>query len=71
MRDNCISQTDNTLIDSVMKFVTAANHRPLNPDTDEFRQFVENQSEAVAEFAAKHPEIDLSAEIERWKSLKM
>ena len=69
MRDNCISQSDNALIDSVMKFVTAANHRPLNPDTDEFRQFVRNQSEAVAEFTAKHPEIDLSAEIEHWKEL--
>ena len=69
MRDNCISQADNALIDSVMKFVTAANHRPLNPDTYEFRQFVRNQSEAVAEFAAKHPEIDLSAEIEHWKEL--
>lgn len=71
MRDNCISQADNALIDSVMKFVTAANHRPLNPDTDEFRQFVRNQSEAVAEFTANHPEIDLSAEIEHWKGLKM
>lgn len=69
MRDNCISQSDNALIDSVMKFVTAANHRPLNPDTDEFRLFVRNQSEAVAEFAANHPEIDLSAEIEHWKEL--
>ena len=69
MRDNCISQSDNALIDSVMRFVTAANHRPLNPDTDEFRQFVRNQSEAVAEFTAKHPEIDLSAEIEHWKEL--
>ena len=69
MRDNCISSADNTLIDSVMKFVTAANHRPLNSDTDDFRQFVKNQTNAVAEFATLHPQIDLSAEIEHWKTL--
>ena len=68
MRDNCISQGDNALIDSVMKIVTAVNHRPLNPDTDEYRQFATNQLNAVMLFAAQNPHVDLSAEIEHWKA---
>lgn len=66
MRENCISQADNALIDSVMKFVTAINHRPLNPDTDEYRQFATNQYDAITRFAAQNPHIDLRAEIEHW-----
>ena len=69
MRDNCISPRDNALIDEVAKIMAAANHRPLNPDTDEFRQFAANQLDAVVRFANQHPQIDLSAEIEHWKEL--
>ena len=67
MRDNCFSQTDNALIDEVAKIMAAINHRPLNPNTDEYRQFVANQLDAVTRFAKLHPQIDLSGEIEHWK----
>ena len=69
MRDNCISPRDNALIDEVAKIMAAVNYRPLNPDTDEFRQFAANQLDAVVRFANQHPQIDLSAEIEHWKEL--
>lgn len=67
MRDNCINQSDNILIDNVIKFVTAANHRPLNPGTDEHKLFVKQQLDIAAQLTNLHPQIDLSEEIEKLK----
>ncbi|MBO7496408.1 MAG: GSCFA domain-containing protein [Salinivirgaceae bacterium] len=63
IRNNCIDKADNALMDEISKIITAANHRPLNPDTEEHKQFAKRQREITTQFAMSHPYIDLSEEI--------
>ena len=65
IRNKCIGKTYNELMDEVAKITTAANHRPLNPDTEEFKLFVKRQLDIASEFASRHPNIDISEEISK------
>lgn len=67
--DTCFSKDELSLIDEISRIESAVRHRPLNPDTDEFRQFAEKQKSAVEKLASLHPEIDLTSELDHWKSL--
>lgn len=46
------------------KLVAAAQHRPLNPDTAQYREFVRAMREKAARLQEKYPQIDLTAELE-------
>jgi hypothetical protein len=69
LRESCISQADNSLMESISKITAAVRHRPLNPDTDEFRLFASKQLANVRQLASQHPDIDFSAEITHWESM--
>jgi hypothetical protein len=68
VRENCISQADNALMDNIAKIIAATRHRPLNPNSDEFRLFAAKQLADVRQMASQHPEIDFSNEITHWES---
>jgi hypothetical protein len=52
------------LLPQIEKIVRATEHRPLSPDTEEHAAFRRTMLAAAKEFAACHPEIDFSTEIE-------
>jgi hypothetical protein len=52
------------LLPQIEKIVRATEHRPFSPDTEEHAAFRRKILAEAKEFAARHPEIDLSAEIE-------
>ena len=66
LRESCFSPKDKALMDSIAKITAAVKHRPLNPDSDEFRQFANKQLSTVREMASQHPEIDFSNELSHW-----
>ena len=47
----------------------ARKHRPLFPESDEFIKFKNNHLTKVCELAQKHPEVDLSDEIEYFSNI--
>ena len=52
------------LLPQIEKIVRAMEHRPFSPDGEEYATFRRTMLGHAREFAALHPEIDLSAEIE-------
>jgi len=52
------------LLPEIERIVRAAEHRPFGPDTAEHAAFRRATLEKARDLAARHPEIDLSAEIE-------
>jgi hypothetical protein len=51
------------LLPAIEKIVRATEHRPFEPDTEEHMRFRAATLTRTREFAAIHPEVDLSAEI--------
>ncbi|MBR2194501.1 MAG: GSCFA domain-containing protein [Salinivirgaceae bacterium] len=69
LRENCFDQPDLVLMDNIAKINSAIEHRPLNPNTDEFKQFIINQLNAVQQLAAQHTNIDFTHEISHWEKM--
>lgn len=69
LRENCFDQPDLVLMDNISKINAAIEHRPLNPNTDEFKQFIVNQLTAVQQLASQHPNIDFTHEISHWEKI--
>ena len=69
LRENCFSQHDIALMDNIAKIKAAIEHRPLNPNTDEFKQFIANQLDMVQQLASQHPEVDFTHEISHWEKM--
>ena len=69
LRENCFSKLDLALMDNLAKINAAIEHRPLNPNTDEFKQFIANQLGLVQQLAAQHPEVDFTHKINHWKKM--
>ena len=69
LRENCFDQPDLVLMDNIAKMNAAIEHRPLNPNTDEFKQFITGQLNAVRQLASQHPNIDFANEINHWENM--
>ena len=69
LRENCFSQQDLALMDNIAKIKAAIEHRPINPNTDEFKQFIANQLDMVQQLASQHPEVDFTHEISHWEKM--
>ncbi len=52
------------LLPQIENIVRATRHRPFEPDTEEHTSFRRSMLERTRELAARHPEVDLSAEID-------
>lgn len=52
------------IIKEVDKIIQARNHRPLNPDTDSHKKFLENQIEIINKISKKYPFVDFNDESE-------
>ncbi len=52
------------LLPQIEAIVRAAEHRPFTPDTEEHALFRRTMLARACDLAARHPEVDLSAEIE-------
>lgn len=70
LRTNCFSQADLATMDEIQKIAAASQHRPINPDTEEFKSFVSKQLAIVEQFARTHTDIDMSQEIAHWNNCK-
>lgn len=57
------------LLPEIEKIVRATEHRPFGPDTPQHGEFRSLMLARARELAARHPEIDLSAEIEYFSYL--
>ena len=68
-RKNCITAADNLLIDEIAKIENAANHKPINPKSAEFQQFVATQIKNIESIKQKLPAVDFSAELHYFKHL--
>lgn len=66
----CFSTDDLATMDDVRKLQSALNHRPINPNSDEFRIFASRQLDFAEQLANKHKEIDFSKAVEHWKKVK-
>lgn len=66
---NCISAADNLLIDEIAKIENAVNHKPINPNSVEFQQFVASQIKNIDAIRQKLPNINFTAELEHFKHL--
>lgn len=51
------------LLPSIENIVRATEHRPFSSDSTEYKQFRRTMLDLAKEFAARHPEVDISAEI--------
>ena len=55
-----IDHKANSQMKSVESLIRSKNHRPRNPDSDEYRKFTLKQYEAAEKLANENPDIDLS-----------
>lgn len=67
LRDNCISHSDNQLIDEITKIETAVNHKPINPKSAEFQKFAMTQINNIRRITELRPNLDFSAEIKHFE----
>lgn len=67
---NCFNKDDLATMGEVQKIVSTSQHRPINPDTEEFKLFVLKQLAIVEQFARTHTNIDMSKEIAHWNNFK-
>lgn len=65
----CFSAGDLATMDDIRKLQSALNHRPINPDTDEFRNFASRQLDFAKQLAQKHSDIDFSKAIGHWQGV--
>jgi hypothetical protein len=63
-----ITKASESLMDEVEKIQKARQHRPFSPESTEYQKFVDKQIENIKQLNKKHPTIDLSAELEYFKS---
>lgn len=52
------------LLPQIEKIVRATEHRPFGPDTEQHAVFRRRMLESARDLAARHPEVDLGAEIQ-------
>lgn len=55
--ESCLNSSENTLRQEVKKIIQSANHRLLNPDSEESKLFLAAQLKKIAELEAKWPEL--------------
>ena len=58
-----ISELAKSICERVERIVKAAQHRPLNTDSEEFKRFCRQQLEAIGEF----PSLDFSQEVQHFR----
>lgn len=68
--DSYISPPALSIMKSVESLIRAANHRPRNTPSLEYRDFMNKNYTATLEIAEKHPEIDLKEFIEYFSTHK-
>jgi GSCFA family len=59
-----VQQESRELAEEIRKIKVSRKHRPLHPDTDAHRRFLEEQYAKTAELAGKYPFIDFKNELE-------
>jgi hypothetical protein len=62
-RESYISAGALEIMDEVKKFVTAARHKPFQPETRAHKTFLQTQLEKIKQFQKKNVQVDLSGEI--------
>jgi hypothetical protein len=50
-------------MDKVEEIVKASLHKPFNPQSLEYQQFLKKQTEKTEQFMEKYPHIDLNEEL--------
>jgi hypothetical protein len=55
----------------VKSVVQAAEHRPMDPESNSFQRFIKNQIDLINGLEAKHPKLDLSLERGRFEAYQM
>lgn len=56
-------------INQIQKIKRAAAHRPLKPDTDEYRKFAESQLKKIEAMLAEYPNLGFDQEIKLFRSV--
>lgn len=52
----------------IVKVITAANHRPFNPETEQHQHFIQQQLKQIESLKSQIPSIDLSTEVHNFKA---
>ncbi|MFT3935355.1 MAG: GSCFA domain-containing protein [Chitinophagaceae bacterium] len=60
---NCIDQPSQQLMEEIRKIVIAARHRPMQPNTNAHKQFLEAHLQKAKELQHKYPFLDLADEL--------
>ncbi|MCQ2375785.1 MAG: GSCFA domain-containing protein [Salinivirgaceae bacterium] len=68
-RASFFDQQTQQIMEQVMKIERAVQHRPLNVNTDSFRNFVEQQRTAIAKLQQEMPILNFDAELEHYAQL--
>jgi hypothetical protein len=63
-----ISKSAQSLMNEVEKIQKAKHHRPFNPESPEYQKFINKQIENIKQLSKKHHSIDLSDEMDYFKS---
>jgi len=63
-KNSFVDQDSLALMKSIEKIISAANHRPFNPNTKEHRAFLETTLDQIKMIQSKHLELDFSREKE-------
>jgi len=68
--DSFFSKDTTGTISEIEKLVQATRHRPFNPQSDTFRQFIRKNIALLEKFEKKYPYIDFGAEREYFEQIK-
>jgi lysophospholipase L1-like esterase len=61
--ESFLSPEDGVLNQNITRLMRSCQHRPLNPLSPEYREFLEHTIKDCQAFADAHPDVDLSAEL--------
>ncbi len=59
------------LRDSIRKIISASNHRPFNPETEQHQKFIKSQIDQIHKLNSAYPHINLSEELSFFQSSKI
>jgi len=68
--ESFFTEETTSLCKEVKAIVEAANHRPMDPESNSFQRFLRKQVELIDELEAKHPALNFKVERERFEGFR-
>ncbi|MFC2136544.1 GSCFA domain-containing protein [Bacteroidota bacterium] len=59
-----IEEKSKVYFSEISKIVNALNHKPLNPETEEFKKFIENTQEKIKSILKRNPNLNFQKELD-------